>query len=213
MELAPFPCGRLPGFRRAIPSTPLDAYCYVRSSIPDKSAPNSEGSNLPPSMSTASTDPELRLESRFGLEGGTPSRRMLVIVNPYATTVSDRLKNLVVYALRGSYQVDAIDTERREHATDLCREAAREGYDVVVAFGGDGTVNEAANGLAGSQTVLTCLPGGRANVYCRITCCRWPTTGGPDRSIWDAQARGTSPSPQASDSMPAWWRRSMPTRA
>jgi diacylglycerol kinase family enzyme len=119
-------------------------------------------------MSTASTDPELRLESRFGLEGGTPSRRMLVIVNPYATTVSDRLKNLVVYALRGSYQVDAIDTERREHATDLCREAAREGYDVVVAFGGDGTVNEAANGLAGSQTVLTCLPGGRANVYCRI---------------------------------------------
>ena len=93
---------------------------------------------------------------------------MLVIVNPYATTVSDRLKNLVVYALRGSYQVDAIDTERREHATDLCREAAREGYDVVVAFGGDGTVNEAANGLAGSETALTCLPGGRTNVYCRI---------------------------------------------
>ncbi|HET9720628.1 MAG TPA: diacylglycerol kinase family protein, partial [Solirubrobacteraceae bacterium] len=88
--------------------------------------------------------------------------------NPYATTVSDRLKNLVVYALRGSYQVDAIDTERREHATELCREAARDGYDVVVAFGGDGTVNEAANGLAGSATALTCLPGGRANVYCRI---------------------------------------------
>ncbi|HET6505142.1 MAG TPA: diacylglycerol kinase family protein [Baekduia sp.] len=119
-------------------------------------------------MSTAATDPELRLETRFGLEAGAPSRRMLVIVNPYATTVSDRLKNLVVYALRGSYQVDAIDTERREHATDLCREAAREGYDVVVAFGGDGTVNEAANGLAGSGTALTCLPGGRTNVYCRI---------------------------------------------
>jgi diacylglycerol kinase family enzyme len=39
---------------------------------------------------------------------------------------------------------------------------------VVVAFGGDGTVNEAANGLAGSSTPLTCLPGGRANVYCRM---------------------------------------------
>jgi diacylglycerol kinase family enzyme len=115
-----------------------------------------------------STDPELRLEARFGLEGKAPSKRMLVIVNPYATTVSDRLKNLVVYALRGSYQVDAIDTERREHATELCREAAQEGYDVVVAFGGDGTVNEAANGLAGSGTALTCLPGGRTNVYCRI---------------------------------------------
>jgi diacylglycerol kinase family enzyme len=119
-------------------------------------------------MSAAATDPELRLEARLGLEGAAPSRRMLIIVNPYATTVSDRLKNLVVYALRGSFQVDAIDTERREHATDLCREAAREGYDVVVAFGGDGTVNEAANGLAGSSTALTCLPGGRTNVYCRI---------------------------------------------
>ena len=93
---------------------------------------------------------------------------MLVIVNPYATTVSDRLKNLVVYALRGSYHVDAIDTESKDHATELCREAAREGYDVVVAFGGDGTVNEAANGLAGSDTPLSCLPGGRTNVYCRM---------------------------------------------
>ena len=93
---------------------------------------------------------------------------MLVIVNPYATTVSDRLKNLVVYALRGSYHVDAIDTEARDHATELCREAADAGYDVVVAFGGDGTVNEAANGLIGSSTALTCLPGGRANVYCRM---------------------------------------------
>src|SRR3954465_8706144 len=93
---------------------------------------------------------------------------MLVIVNPYATTVSDRLRNLVVYALQGRYDVDAVDTEAREHATQLCREAAREGYDVVVAFGGDGTVNEAANGLLGSDTPLTCLPGGATNVYCRI---------------------------------------------
>ena len=77
---------------------------------------------------------------------------MLVIANPYATTVSDRLKNLVVYALQGRYDVDAVDTEGRDHATALCREAAAEGYDVVVAFGGDGTVNEAANGLAGSAT-------------------------------------------------------------
>jgi diacylglycerol kinase family enzyme len=93
---------------------------------------------------------------------------MLIIVNPYATTVSDRLKNLVVYALRGTYQVHAVETEARHHATQLCHDAAREGYDVVVAFGGDGTVNEAANGLVGSDTPLTCLPGGRANVYCRM---------------------------------------------
>jgi diacylglycerol kinase family enzyme len=97
----------------------------------------------------------------------TPKRRMLVIVNPYATTVSDRLRNLVVYALQSRYAVEAIDTEKKDHATQITREAAQEGYDVVVAFGGDGTVNEAANGLAGSDTPLTALPGGSANVWCR----------------------------------------------
>jgi diacylglycerol kinase family enzyme len=97
----------------------------------------------------------------------TPKRRMLIIVNPYATTVSDRLKNLVVYALQGRYDVEAIDTQRQGHAVEICREAAEEGYDVVVAFGGDGTVNEAANGLVGSETPLTCLPGGSTNVFCR----------------------------------------------
>jgi diacylglycerol kinase family enzyme len=96
-----------------------------------------------------------------------PKRRMLVIVNPYATTVSDRLKNLVVYALQSRYAVESVDTEQRGHATQICREAAREGYDVVVAFGGDGTVNEAANGLVGSETPLTALPGGSTNVWCR----------------------------------------------
>ena len=97
-----------------------------------------------------------------------PKRRMLVIVNPYATTVSDRLKYLVVYALQSRYEVEAVDTKARNHATELCREAADEGYDVVVAFGGDGTVNEAANGLVGSDTPLTCLPGGSTNVFSRI---------------------------------------------
>ncbi len=97
----------------------------------------------------------------------TQKLRMLVIVNPYATTVSARLKNLVVYALQGRYEVEAIDTEAQGHATEICREAAHEGYDVVVAFGGDGTVNEAANGLVGSQTPLSCLPGGATNVYAR----------------------------------------------
>jgi diacylglycerol kinase family enzyme len=113
-------------------------------------------------------DPVQRLEAALGVSETTPRKRMLVIVNPYATTVSDRLKHLVVYALRGSYRVEAIDTETRNHAAELGRQAAREGYDVVVAFGGDGTVNEAANGLAGSETALGCIPGGRTNVYCRI---------------------------------------------
>jgi diacylglycerol kinase family enzyme len=109
-----------------------------------------------------------RLGDQFALGSPSERKRMLVIVNPYATTVSDRLKNLVVYALQGRYDVEATDTQGRGHATLLCREAAEEGYDVVVAFGGDGTVNEAANGLAGSNTPLTCLPGGATNVYCRM---------------------------------------------
>jgi diacylglycerol kinase family enzyme len=95
-------------------------------------------------------------------------RRMLVIVNPYATTVSDRLRNLVVYALQGRYEVTAIDTESRNHATELTREAAHEGYEIVVTFGGDGTVNEAVNGLIGSPTPIFPLPGGNTNVLCRM---------------------------------------------
>jgi diacylglycerol kinase family enzyme len=116
--------------------------------------------------------PPLHSRERAGdalaLEAPAEPRRMRVVVNPYATTVSDRLRSLVVSALQGRYRVDAVDTEGRDHATALCREAAEAGYDVVVAFGGDGTVNEAANGLAGSGTALTCLPGGATNVYCRM---------------------------------------------
>jgi diacylglycerol kinase family enzyme len=118
-----------------------------------------------PSIETTAARAE-QLAERL-LPHRTPKKRMLVIVNPYATTVSDRLKNLVVYALQSRYAVEAVDTEKRDHATQICREAASEGYDVVVAFGGDGTVNEAANGLVGSDTPLTCLPGGSTNVWCR----------------------------------------------
>jgi diacylglycerol kinase family enzyme len=120
---------------------------------------------VPPDTATALERAE-ELAERL-LPDRTPKRRMLVIVNPYATTVSDRLRNLVVYALQSRYSVEAIDTEKRDHATQICREAAREGYDVVVAFGGDGTVNEAANGLVGSDTPLTALPGGSTNVWAR----------------------------------------------
>ncbi|QEC48904.1 hypothetical protein FSW04_15860 [Baekduia soli] len=119
-------------------------------------------------MPAASLSSLHALGDAFPASAATERKRMLVIVNPYATTVSDRLRNLVVAALQGRYEVDAVDTEARDHATALCREAAAEGYDVVVAFGGDGTVNEAANGLRGSQTPLTCLPGGSTNVYARM---------------------------------------------
>ena len=94
-------------------------------------------------------------------------RRMLLIVNPYATTVSDRLKNLVVYALQGRYEVEAVSTEAQNHATEIGREAIDGGYDIVVAFGGDGTLNEVVNGLAGTEIPVSVLPGGSTNVVAR----------------------------------------------
>jgi diacylglycerol kinase family enzyme len=92
---------------------------------------------------------------------------MLIIVNPYATTVSDRLRNLVVYALQGRYEVEAVTTEAQNHATEIGREVRDHGYDIVVAFGGDGTMNEVANGLAGTDVPVTMLPGGSTNVVSR----------------------------------------------
>jgi diacylglycerol kinase family enzyme len=94
-------------------------------------------------------------------------KRMLLIVNPYATTVSDRLKNLVVYALQGRYEVETVATEAQNHATEIGREVRDHGYDVVVGFGGDGTLNEIANGLAGTDVPVSVLPGGSTNVVCR----------------------------------------------
>jgi len=111
------------------------------------------------------TDTLERLGDAFALTAPAERKRMLVIVNPHATTVSDGLRNLVVSALQGRYDVQAIDTAAKEHATQLAREAAGEGFDLVVAFGGDGTLNEVANGLVGSATPLTTLPGGSANVF------------------------------------------------
>ncbi len=111
------------------------------------------------------TDTLERLGDAFALTAPAERKRMLVIVNPHATTVSDGLKNLVVSALQGRYTVQAIDTAAKDHATQLARQAAGEGFDLVVAFGGDGTLNEVANGLAGSATPLTTLPGGSANVF------------------------------------------------
>src|SRR5690242_1240904 len=92
--------------------------------------------------------------------GRAAKKRMLIIVNPYATTVSNRLKNLVVYALQGRYEVEAVSTEAQRHAIEIGREAREGGYDVVVAFGGDGTLNEVANGLSGTDVPVSVLPGG-----------------------------------------------------
>ena len=121
-------------------------------------------------MTTATIEQAPAPEAEAGLPpplARARKKRMLVIVNPYATTVSDRLKNLVVYALEGRYQVEAVMTEARSHATEIGREACGGGYEIVVAFGGDGTLNEVANGVAGTDIPVTVLPGGSTNVVAR----------------------------------------------
>ncbi len=113
-------------------------------------------------------EPLVRLAEAAALGAPVQRKRMLIIANPSATTMTDRSRNLVVAALHGRYEVEAIDTQARGHATELCRAAAGEGYDVIVSFGGDGTVNEVANGLVGCSTPVTCLPGGATNVLCKM---------------------------------------------
>jgi diacylglycerol kinase family enzyme len=119
-----------------------------------------------PTIAPAQRDPAPAAQA-MPLEPDAAKKRMLIIVNPYATTVSDRLKNLVVYALQARYEVEAVDTEAAEHAIEIGREARSGGYDIVVAFGGDGTLNEVANGLAGTDVPVSVLPGGSTNVVCR----------------------------------------------
>jgi diacylglycerol kinase family enzyme len=119
-----------------------------------------------PTIAPARRDPSPAAQA-VPLEPDANKKRMLIIVNPYATTVSDRLKNLVVYALQARYEVEAVDTEAAEHAIEIGREARHGEYDIVVAFGGDGTLNEVANGLAGTDVPVSVLPGGSTNVVCR----------------------------------------------
>ena len=120
---------------------------------------------MPPTIAPAQTT--VPAAQAMPLEPNADRKRMLIIVNPYATTVSDRLKNLVVYALQARYEVEAESTEAKDHATEIGREAIDGGYDIVVAFGGDGTLNEVANGLAGTDVPVSVLPGGSTNVVCR----------------------------------------------
>ncbi len=93
-------------------------------------------------------------------------RRLMVIHNPHASGGGYRRDlPLIIDALRGlGYEVEERETEAVGHATALSREAAGEGFNVVCAIGGDGTVNEVLNGLVGSDVPLAIIPTGTVNV-------------------------------------------------
>lgn len=90
-----------------------------------------------------------------------------MIVNPFSSSVTARARVVIRKALAADHDVEMVETNRRDHATRLAKGAAAEGADVVVVLGGDGTLNEAANGLAGTTTALAPLPGGSTNVFAR----------------------------------------------
>ncbi len=93
--------------------------------------------------------------------------KLLLIVNSSASSVTARGRVVIQKALSADHDVTVAETSRRGHATRLAQGAANEGADVVVVLGGDGTLNEAANGLAGTDTALAPLPGGSTNVFSR----------------------------------------------
>ncbi len=98
--------------------------------------------------------------------------RALLVVNPKATTTSERVREVLVGALRSEIELDVEQTSRRGHAAQLAHRATEEHYDLVVTLGGDGTVNEVVNGLlrdgpSDKVPALAVVPGGSTNVFAR----------------------------------------------
>ncbi|HYZ98898.1 MAG TPA: diacylglycerol kinase family protein, partial [Acidimicrobiales bacterium] len=91
--------------------------------------------------------------------------RLLLLVNTSASSVTPRSRVVIGKALAADHELTLAETSRRGHAARLAQGAAADGVEVVVVLGGDGTLNEAANGLAGTDCALAALPGGSTNVF------------------------------------------------
>jgi len=95
-------------------------------------------------------------------------KRALLIWNPVATTTTPGVRDVIARALSSELHVELAETTKRGHATDLAAEAAAaDAFDLVCVLGGDGTINEAVNGLAGTGIPLATIPGGGTNVLAR----------------------------------------------
>lgn len=93
--------------------------------------------------------------------------KLLLLLNPSASSVTARARVVIRKALSADHEVTVAETSRRGHALRLAQDAAAGDIDTVVVLGGDGTLNEAANGLAGTDTALGVVPGGSTNVFAR----------------------------------------------
>lgn len=90
-----------------------------------------------------------------------------LIVNPRATRVSERVRRQVAAALAADHKVQVHLTGQPGHGVEVTRRAVDDGAELVVVLGGDGTVNEVVNGLAGSSVPLGLAGGGKTNVFAR----------------------------------------------
>ncbi len=97
----------------------------------------------------------------------TCSVRVTLIVNPFASAVTQRARVLIQQRLAADNDLTVIETTKGGHAIRLAHGAGRAGAEVVIALGGDGTINEVANGLLGTDTAVAPLPGGSTNVFAR----------------------------------------------
>jgi diacylglycerol kinase family enzyme len=117
--------------------------------------------------------------------------RALLIVNPHATSTTRLRRDVIVRALSSAVELEVVETRYRGHATSLAAAARSDGFGLVLTLGGDGTVNEAVNGILGpaaapdgaapagpraaggpatsaaSLPALAALPAGNANVFTR----------------------------------------------
>jgi len=91
--------------------------------------------------------------------------RILLVVNSSASSVTPRRREFARQAFSEVGTVTVVETQYRGHATAFGSQAVSDGFDCVVVLGGDGTLNEVATALAGSDCALVCLPGGSTNVF------------------------------------------------
>ena len=98
--------------------------------------------------------------------------RALLIANPAATTTTPRTRDVLIHALRADLELTVAETTHRGHALELARDATVAEFGLIITLGGDGTVNEAVNGILDrgptpGQPALAVVPGGSTNVFAR----------------------------------------------
>lgn len=99
--------------------------------------------------------------------GQTVPVRITLIVNPFASSVTQRVRVRIGQLLSADHDLQTIETTKGGHAVRLAHGAGKAGADLVLALGGDGTINEVANGLLGTDVATAPLPGGSTNVFAR----------------------------------------------